>query len=170
MAIVTTAEETLRSGEIEATIDYGNDTRTSSRVEFDLGGPDQPPSIHITVTYESPTSSRSMEYIMIGTDSWEREGNGQWTVSPPHEAVWGQIQTYLPRAATTSQPAETGDTESGEIRWYDPVRDEDVVVSINQQMNVPFGMFRTSRATGTTLAVTYAGWNTVVDITPPDGV
>jgi hypothetical protein len=163
------AERALQSGQFEILSDYGNGMQSSSNVRFDFGGAQGVPRFHIVTTYQSPESNRVVEQIMIGDQTWQREADGTWTAIAAQEGVWGQVQPFLPQAASASSPEATTEGERTVLQWYDAGRDTDVRLELDPASGTPTTLRRATRATGVVLTATYAGWNTPVEITPPDG-
>jgi hypothetical protein len=166
------AETTLRTGQLEATITFGSGQRSSAQMGFDLGDEQRVPSCSITTTYEGATGAQTTERITIGDQSWERQQASQWTVMPARETVLKQLQVFLPRtdsisklSTVTVKRAAVEDTYA--LHWYDAARNADVTLVVDAAA-IPQQLRRVSRANGLILTVSYSGWNTAVEITPPD--
>jgi hypothetical protein len=167
---VAAAEAALRTGQLEATIDYGNGTRSAAQVRFDLGDTGRVPRLHIITTYQSATGTQTLERITIGDKAWQRQPNGPWTAIAEQEGAWGQVQTFLPHAASVSNPESVSGTNPVVLRWYGADRDTEVTLSVDPATGVPRELRQVGRTTGQVLTVTYSGWNTAVEITPPQGM
>jgi hypothetical protein len=77
------------------------------------------------------------------------------------------LHRFLPRtdaALDAQQPPGL----SAVLTWYDPERNADVTLEVDPDTNVPVRMTEADRGSERVLVVTYTGWNTVVDITPPE--
>ncbi len=166
---VAEAEETLRTGQFEAAIDYGNGNRSSARMRFDFGDAQQSPRVHITTTYESAEGTQTVERITVGATTWERQPDGSWTTVSAQAVVWDQVQMFLPHAAAASDAEIVRGANTVELHWDDAGRDAEVTLLVDPDTGTPQEMRRLSRATGLALTVTYSGWNTPVEIRPPDG-
>jgi hypothetical protein len=164
---VAEAEAALRMGRLEATITYGSGQRSSARVRFDLGDEQRVPRFHITTTYEGTTGAQATERITIGDQAWQRQQNGQWTVMPARESALKQLQVFFPRTDSISDPKRVIVEDTYVLHWYDAARDADVTLRVDAA-GIPQQLRRVSRANGLTITVTYSGWNTPVEITPPD--
>lgn len=161
------AETSLRSGELEAVIDYGNDSRSVAQVRFDLGTAQILPRLDFKTAYQGSSSTQTIEEITIGDHAWERHGEQSWTSVPAREGMWDQIRFFLPGAEYGSTPSYGKQPDQTELRWYDATRDADVRVIVDPKTAVPLVLERQTRGTGLTLTVTYKGWNTPVEILPP---
>jgi len=163
---VTKAEKALRTGELQALVDYGQGSRSLARVRFDLGDAEHAPRLHIITTYESANGSQTSERIIIGDQSWQRQPDGRWASVTEEEGVWGQVQTFLPHAAEISN----AEIESGDptiLQWYEVGRDADVTLQIDPATGIPHELRQVGRTTKMILTVLYNGWNTAVEIMPP---
>ncbi|HEX6288470.1 MAG TPA: hypothetical protein VFZ66_04725 [Herpetosiphonaceae bacterium] len=163
---VAAAEAALRSGQLEALLDYGQGDRALADVSFDFGDTQHPPSLRLKTTYQGSTRSQAIEKIAIGEQSWERQGDQAWIAGAPPRGLWDQVQFFLPHAASASDPQLTG---SDTLRWYDAATDSDVTLVLDPATGTPRELQRRTRRTGLQLTITYRGWNTAVDIRPPAG-
>jgi hypothetical protein len=167
-AAVAEAEVALRTGEIEAEIDYGAGRHGSARLVFDRGQAGTPPRLQVTTTYGSGADGHTTERIVIGERSWERQSGGAWTAGQTRESVLGQIRAYLPGLEPGSEPGVESNGQIAVLRWYDAARDVDVVLHVDPSTGVPRQKRRVTRATGSVLTVAYGAWNTPVEIAAPD--
>jgi hypothetical protein len=167
---VAAAEAALRTGQVDATIEYGTGTRSSATARFDFGDGGRPPRLHLTTVYQAATETQTVERIVIGEQWWQRQPDGSWGMIPPEEGVWGQIQAYLPqvRSVASIEP-DTGPPTAPVLRWYDAGRNADVTLTIDPATGVPREMRQVARGSGTTLTAIYSHWNTPVEINPPPG-
>jgi hypothetical protein len=165
---VATAEAALRTGQFEATIDYGGGNRAAARVRFDLGDVQHVPRLHMITTYQSATSSQTSERITIGDQSWQSQPDGQWMTMVEQEGAWGQVQNFLPHAALVAN-AEIVSHDPTILHWYDSGRDADITLQIDSSTGAPYELRQVPRHKGASLSVTYSGWNKPVDIAPPVG-
>jgi len=163
---VAEAEAALQMGQLEATITYGSEQRSSARVRFDLGDEQRVPRFQITTTYTSADGVQITERITIGDQSWQRQQEGQWTATPARESALKQLQVFLPRSDSISDPKRVIVERTYGLRWYDAARDADVTLILDAA-GIPRQLRRLSRANGLVLTVTYSGWNTPVEITRP---
>jgi DNA-binding transcriptional MerR regulator len=169
---IAQAEAALRTGQLEATITYGSGQRSAARVRFDLGDEQRVPRFQITTTYEGSAGAQTFARTTIGDQSWERQQDGRWTVIPARESALKQLQVFLPRSDSISdfnrvivKSAAVEGTYA--LRWYDAARDADVTLLVDTA-GIPQQLRRVSRVNSLVLTVTYSGWNTAVEITPPD--
>jgi hypothetical protein len=164
---VAAAEERLRTGQFNATIDSGG-SRSTAQVWFDLGDEQRPSRFHLRTTYKgsSPTETVT-ERILIGDRAWQRRPDGKWEAIPEQEGASGQIQTYLPHAASAPNPTVRGAGKATTLGWYNAASDADVTLLVDPSTGVPRQMRQVTRKNGSTLTVNYTGWNTPVEITPP---
>jgi hypothetical protein len=165
---VEAAKAVLRTGELEATITYGEGQPSVSFVRFDLGNETQDPRVHITTTYHGTDSEQNLEYIMIGDKSWQRQTDGRWTAVGAQEGVWGQVQAFLPDTEHVVDERLTTNANGTEIYWDDPNRGADITLQVDRETGTPRTLRRTTRATGAILTVTYQGWNTPIEINAPE--
>jgi hypothetical protein len=165
---VAAAEATLRTGELEATIDYGGGSRAAARVRFDLGDAQHVPRLHMITTYQSATGRQTSERITIGDQSWQRQPDGQWMTVVEQEGAWGQVQNFLPHAAPVTN-AEIASHDPTILYWYDSGLDADITLRIDPSTGAPHELRQVPRHRGVGLSVTYSGWNNPVDIAPPVG-
>jgi hypothetical protein len=166
---VADAEAALRSGHFEATLDYGGGSRSSAAVRFDLGDEQQMPRLHLTTTYEGAEEVQTTERITIGDTTWERQLDGSWTRVAAQTVVWDQVQPFLPHAAAAANPRLEQDGDRAVLHWEDAGRNADVTLVVDPATGMPRELRRVTRETGEVLTVTYTGWNTQVEITPPEG-
>jgi hypothetical protein len=158
----------LRTGQIDAVSAPGQVRRSTARLIFDLGAARNPPRLYFLSTYESGKSSQTVERVSVGNQTWERQTSGAWVAIGLQEAPWGQVQAFVPQAASITGPDGARDGRIAVLRWYDAGIDADSVL----QFDYPTGALQTwlqhTRDTGTSLTVTYTAWNTPVNIPTPD--
>lgn len=167
---VAQAEAALRTGEIVATIDYGNGALASATLIFDLGSVGRAPGLHITTTYQSGATIQTTEFITVGDRSWRRQPDGRWAVITGQEGVWGQVRGFLPNIEASAAAPDVESEEEENIVvlfWYDAGRNADMTLTIDRATGLPRELRQVSRATRSVLTVTYRGWNTPVVIRPP---
>ncbi len=165
---VAEQEKNLRTGHLEATIQYGGGNQASNQVEFDMGDANHPPRLHIITTYQNSQEKQTLERLVIGGQAWQRQGNGPWIKTTDMEGAWEQVQTFLPHADAVSQAnTNSGGTTINELRWYDPSRNMDVTCKVDPSTAIPEEMTQVMRSTNSVLTVVYGGWNTPVNINPP---
>jgi hypothetical protein len=163
---VVDAEASLQSGRIEALLDYGNGAHATAEIEFQLGAVDRVPLLHLISTYVGSDGSRTIERIVVGNETWERQQDGPWTAGSPIGSIHEQLHSYLPSVAS-ADPAVTEDGATALLAWFDALRDADVTLVADATTGVPQQMQRTPRSGGPTLTVKYVGWNTPVDVSAP---
>lgn len=164
---VARTEATLRSGWLEATLDYGSGDRSLTTVIFDRGSANAPARLHMTTTYRGAGGAQTVERISLGEQSWERRAGGTWAAQPTQTNIWQQVQVFLPRVPALSDSALTGGQDAGILQWYDPARNGDVIVHADPASGIPRALTLSNRATRSVLTVTYQGWNTPVEIAAP---
>lgn len=168
---IVAAETILRSGELAAIMDYGNGSRSSAQVRFDLGTAQIPPRLDFKTAYQGASSAQTIEEITIGDRAWERRGEQSWTSAPARKGMWDQIRFFLPGAQYGRDPSYRQQQGQVVLSWYDATRDADVTLTVDSETATPLILERVTRSTGLTLTVTYTGWNTPIEILPPiDGV
>jgi hypothetical protein len=161
------AEGALRSGQFEAVLDYGNGVRTTATVAFDYGDVTHPQRLHIKTVYTSPTGSQTSERIIVGDRAWDRQPDGRWVATPEQEGVWGRLQPFLPQADQAPTPNLRNEAGGASLHWT--TAGQDITVLLDLASGIPRELRQANQATGAMLVVTYRGWNTQVDITPPAG-
>jgi hypothetical protein len=164
---VAQAEETLRTGQFDATLESSDTSRSQASVRFDLGDVNQAARLQMAARYESGSGAQTTERIVVGDKVWQRQAGGGWTVAPKKEGVWDQVRIFLPQAASALEP-RLDDGNPPTLHWLDAGRNEEVTVQFDPASGVPHTMQRVSRATGAILTVTYQGWNIPVEISPPN--
>lgn len=164
---VADAEATLRTGQFEVLVNYGSTNRSSVQVRFDFGDRTRAPRLHLVTTYHAATASQIAEYIVIGDRVWQRQPNGQWVATANQDGFWEQVQAYLPQVRSSSNVVVDSSGNTMVLNWYDAGRNADLTLDIDPNTGVPRQLRQVTRATDLTLKVTYAGWNTPVDIVAP---
>jgi hypothetical protein len=165
---VVTAEESVVSGELTATLESNGRRQSSAQIRFDLGGGTRPPRVQITTTYHGATETQQREQLVVGDRWWQRRPDGGWESIPPQAGVWDQVQTYLPQVRTVPPERVGLDDTPATLRWHDQSRDIDVTLTIDPATGAPRHLRQVSRDGKTMLTVTYTGWNAPVDIQPPE--
>lgn len=163
------AEAALRTGRLEAVLDYGNGRRSTAIVLFDRGTDAGVPRLHMTATYDGATNAPTSGRIVIGERAWELQPNGRWTVVATQESVARQLQGFLPRAISVSDSELISGPSTSVLQWYQPSTNSEVTVQLDAETSVPRQLRLLTRATGVVLTVTYNGWNAPVEIHPPTG-
>ncbi len=165
------AEADLRSGQFEATIDYGNNTRSTVRVRFDYGDGQRARRLHIATTAENAGGSRATEYLLIGDRSWQRQGAGGWAPANLQDGMWEQVQVLLPRVGAAGDVAlvDAAGADGAVLRWHDAASNADSTLEIDLATGTPRQLRQAQRANRVVLAVAYREWNSPVDIAAPGG-
>lgn len=161
------AEATLRTGQIAATVGFGNGLRTITDVRFDFGGDGSEPRFAITRTYGGATGTHTQELIAIGDRIWQRVDQGTWDRVSVPVAVREQVRALLPNINGAMNFGPTGQNMDTAFRWSDTGRNADVTLTVDGATGIPQQLQQVTHPTGATLAVTYTGWNTAVDVRPP---
>jgi hypothetical protein len=164
---VAGAEAALQSGQIDASIEYPDGARATTRIMFDLGAPGGTPSVAISTTYQNDAQTRTTELIMLGSQVWERVDGSTWEEVENVEGGRGQVQVFLPRIALVAEPQRDSDDRPGALHWYDAARNADIRLQVDPESGVPEQLRQVSRETGSVLTVTYTSWNGPVQIDPP---
>ncbi len=168
--IVAAAVRQVRSGKIEAAVDYGQGDRSAATVLFDLGDAAHPPRLHLTSSYQGAKGSQSLELIAIGERAWQRQSGGRWTPVSHFEGVWGQVQPFLPRLDEVASLQVYRGQTVGVIEWYDATRNTDVRLHVDPETGVPQHLRSVSRDDGSIMTIDYSEWGAPVEIAPPPGV
>jgi hypothetical protein len=165
---VAAAEKALRTGKIETLMTVDAATHSAAKLLFDLGDEAQPPRLYMTSTYTGPAGSQVIERVVVGEQEWERRGGSRWAAVPARDSVWHQVQMLLPNAARAHDPEVAPAGEAAVLSWPEPGYDADVKVQVDPASGVPRSLQRTTRSTGAVTRITYSGWNTPTEITPPE--
>ena len=161
------AVATLRTGEIGATVDFGNGMRTVTDVHFDFGGDGSAARFAITRVYGGATGTHTQELIAIGDHTWQRVDEGAWSIVTVPIAVREQVRSLLPNVNGAMNFALTGQNTDAAFRWPDTDRNADVTLTVDGATGIPRSLQQVTHPTDATLAVTYTGWNTAVNIRAP---
>lgn len=161
------AEMTLRSGQFEAVLDYGDGSHVFVTMRFDLGDKDRASRAHVVTDYYRGDAHQISERIIIADRTWQRQTNGQWMARTQAQAhVDQQVAAFLPHVPPVAGLQMTGGIPSI-ISWYNASRDADVTLDVDPATGIPRYLRQVSRTTSTLLTVTYSGWNTEVSIPSP---
>jgi len=164
---LSAAISTVRSGEFEARLDHGGGNQSSAEVRFNTGEGQRPARFQITSTYAGASGVQTTERITVGDRSWQRERGGKWIERAAEEGIVDQLNVFLPHTDAVTDPQVVTESNTAVLNWYDASRDVDVILSVYRRTGVPLELREHTRSTGATLIVSYKGWNTAVDITPP---
>jgi hypothetical protein len=164
---VANAEAALRSGEFQSSLQYSSGTRSLSSIIFDLGDASHPPRLHLATSYQSGNQIQTIERIAIGERGWQRKADGTWTEIAETEGAWGQIQAFLPHAASASNAEIVQPGSPTILHWYDPNRSTDITLKVDPITGTPQELRQLMRTTNSILVVGFNGWNTPVEIAPP---
>ncbi|MDQ4075283.1 MAG: hypothetical protein M3220_03455 [Chloroflexota bacterium] len=164
---VASAQAALQTGQFEMTIDFEDGNRSSAQVLFDLASEAEGPRLWMTTTYEGSTGTQTSELVMIGNQSWQRQGDGEWSPRTNQESVWGQVQSFLPHTRSVTE-AELDQTDNATVvHWYDAGRAMDVTLYIHPETSVPKELHEVRQHGTLTRTVVYSIWNEPVEIAPP---
>lgn len=161
------AEANLRSGQIEATIDFGGGSRSTAQVHFDMGNDQQPPRFHIESTYTGTAGSQTVARTTIGARSWERQQDGRWIARQEQESTLDQVRVFLPWSESISNARIVSESQETLMHWHDLAKNADLTLLVDPATGIPREFHQTMIATGQKLSVIYIGWNDPVDITLP---
>lgn len=176
---VAAAEAILRSGQLEAVIRFADDTQSTIVVTFDRDAEVQEPRMHFTYTYAYTYSLGQsegihvfeLERIVWGEELWQRKRGHPWIKQPEMEDSSAMaerlLKRFLPRTNAAPDIQHSSRTP-GVLTWYDPEHNADVRLEVDPDTGVPVRMTETDRGNERVLIVTYTGWNTAVEITPPE--
>jgi hypothetical protein len=164
---VAAAEAALQSGDFAAELSYTDGSRAVATLRFDLGNDQNESRFHITTTYLGTGGRQTVERISIGDQAWDLQPDGRWVRGPSQAGVFEQIRRFLPGAVGIHDPEVVIADGTGELRWYDPGADADATLLVDSVQGIPRQLRRVARRDGSVFAVTYKGWNTTVEITPP---
>ncbi|MEP7188835.1 MAG: hypothetical protein ABI901_06585, partial [Roseiflexaceae bacterium] len=158
----------MRSGRLEALIDYGNSNRSLASVVFDLGTDQLPAKFAITTTYEGASGRQTAQRTTIGERTWQRQADATWSAQPAEESASGELQAFLPAFDSIKDPQVSAGQEGLlALQWAD-ANGADITLLIDPDTNIPRQMRQLARNTGTLFTVTYQGWNAPVEINPPN--
>jgi hypothetical protein len=166
-AQIAAEESALQSGTFEVLLDYGQGSRSSVIVRFDLGGAGKEKRLALTTTASGKTADPRIELLAIGDRTWQRQPDGTWGPAITQDGLWEQLQAYLPhiRGASDVTVARLGEVLI--LRWSDATRGADLELHVESSGGRPLRLQETIPATGMVMVVTYQGWNTPVSIGPP---
>ena len=158
------SEAQLRTGQFVVKITYANGTEVESQIQFDLGPTPQRARLYTRSTYRGATGTTREERLQIGQRVWRRAAQGRWIAEAAASSVADQVRVYLPQAANASgmQGEAAGDLQI--LRWYDPARDVDLVLTAAATTAQPQQLVQRARAVDLAVRIDYVGWNTDVTI------
>jgi hypothetical protein len=159
------AEAALRTGELEATIEYGNGARAALVLRFDLRD-ERAPRLHLT-TSGGEAGAQPLEVVLIGDRAWQRQPGGHWAPTAAREGLLDQLQALLPHAASAANAEAVPAADGAALRWDDAARNAEVTLQVDPAAGVPRQLRLVGRPSGARVTVIYRGWNTPVDIAPP---
>jgi len=168
------AESTLRSGQMDVTIDDSTAGRMTRQVRFDLGDQQHSPRVFWRTTYEPALRSsaedreQTIERVTVGDRTWERKSGGAWMAQTTHQSVLAQILPLLPPLGSIANLEMTFEAGADVLRWYDAKSNVDITLAVDPQTGVPRELRQIPRG-GVAVTVAYSGWNTPVKIEPPGG-
>jgi excisionase family DNA binding protein len=162
------ARAALRTGQLQAVLDYGTKTRASAQIDFDLGDKHSAPRFHMVTSYAGVGKALTTELIVIGDKAWQRQQDAPWTVAAEQPGAWEQVAIYLPAIDSTMDLKMAPEANTVTLHWYDAGRDADVTLEVDPVTGVPYTLHQTPRATGLALTVIYSAWNHPIKIIAPD--
>lgn len=157
----------LRTGEIGATVDFGNGMRTVTDVRFDFSGDGSAARFAIARVYSGATGTHTQELIAIGDRTWQRVDGGAWSIVSVPVAVREQVRTLLPNVNGAMDFSPNGQKMNTVYRWSDTDRNADVTLTVDSATGIPRQLQQVTHSTDATLSVNYTSWNTAVDIRAP---
>jgi len=161
-------EASLRSGELEATTDYGNGTRSVVQMRFDLGDSGHPQGLYSVSTYVGNTGTRRTERIILGDRGWERAQGGMWSPLATVGSVRDEVMPFLPRLNPVQIPTTTDVQTGAELNWSDTPQGLFKSLQIDPRTGIPQRLRAVAMGNQVTTTVTYLGWNTPVAIDSPE--
>ncbi|HVG99010.1 MAG TPA: hypothetical protein VNK05_19025, partial [Chloroflexota bacterium] len=164
---LTSSFANLKSGRIETSMSLDGRAQSTARLEFDLGDGTRPARMRMASVYSGANGPQTAERIIVGDRTWERQGTGPWRAGPAASSVWHQVHTFLPRSEPLPEADVQTTPQGATLRWQEPGYDADVTLEVDPASAQPLTMERQTGATGGRLQVTYSGWNTPVEISPP---
>jgi uncharacterized membrane protein len=167
LGLAQSAEADLRTGELEAAIDYGDGTRSTVRIRFDLGDQRVSPRLHSVSIFQGRTGTQTVEQIAIGNLTWRKQGSGPWQVAASQEGLWEQFRGYLPHTTSATMATVAQEADGTTLRYVDSSASGNAQLVLDPTSGRPFALRRTIPANGLALIVTYAGLNTPITIAPP---
>ncbi|MFN8458077.1 MAG: hypothetical protein U0401_26070 [Anaerolineae bacterium] len=157
---IAKAEAGLRSGQFEAVLDFGDGTRSTARVLFDLGSAEDTPRFHLVSTYQnSATSAQTYERITIGKQTWDRQADNSWIESLAQAGVREQVQDFLPQVGLVAAPQLKNTLSRPILRWRDAGAGTDVILHFDPTTGTPQQLRQLTLATKATLTINYVSWN-----------
>ncbi|MDQ4076275.1 MAG: hypothetical protein M3220_08510 [Chloroflexota bacterium] len=164
---VARAEAALQTGQFEVTINFEDGNHATAHILFDFANETETPRLRMVTTYESSTGTQTVEHVMIGSQSWQRQGDGVWRPLPNQEGVWGQVQSFLPhsRLVAGAELQQIGDATV--LHWYDADRATDMNLYVHPETGVPEKLHEVRQHSSLTRTVLYKGWNEPVEIASP---
>lgn len=164
---VAAAEAALRTGELTATREYGGGASSSTHVRFDLGDGQQEPRLHVVTTYRGAREAETVERLLVGGQTWQRQPDGSWSEQPAQEDVETELRAFLPRASTIVSAEAVGAAEEAQLRWHDFERNADLTLLVDPATGIPRELSQVLLTTGEALTVVYSGWGTPVELPSP---
>jgi hypothetical protein len=158
--------DSMRTGQLNASLDYGKGNRSSASVTFDLGDGAAPAGIHINTTYAGASGRQTSERVTIADRTWQRLADSGWIDQPAVESVRGELRAFLPALDSAVNVVATDETELLALHWLG-ANGDDITLLIEPDSNLPRQLRQLSGATGTLFTVEYQSWNTPVEIDPP---
>jgi hypothetical protein len=163
---IRAAESALVSGEMEATIAFGDGTSATTHIAFVLGDGAASPRLHITRIYSGAESTQVVEAVTVGDTTWLRTDSGDWIASATQQEIRATVRALLPTSLGMPQELQPAAGAPVTLAWHDSSRNAEVVLELDPEGRTPVRLERTDDD-GTMLTVHYRGWNTPVDVHPP---
>jgi hypothetical protein len=164
---VAQALDDLHSGELSATLDYGQGDGSLSQVRFDLGDGQSPASFAQNTTYAGVKGRRSDQRITVGAQSWQRVSDGSWAAGQATETVPSQLKAFLPDPAMIVDARVTLANGRALLEWRNPRDDSAVTLYVDPNTGIPLQLRQQTGASSTVFTVTYSSWNAPVQIAAP---
>lgn len=157
----------LRTGQLRATIEYGDGTRTDAAARFELDAQRRVLRLSLALTPQASQAGSGLELVLIGDRAWQRAGGGPWATASSVDGVQEQVELFLPSLAALNGAAIEQSGDGATFRWYDANTDTDVALTVDAATGTPRLLVGAGRRDRTMLTVLYTTWNAPVEIVAP---
>ncbi len=142
--------------------------RSSTEMRFDWGDGAQTSRLQVAMTYQGLTGSKTVELIIVGNQTWQRDAEDKWVRVDEADAL-AQPQSFLPHVSSATNVESSSDGKTTTLRWFDADRDADTTLEVAPS-GVPQRLRQVGRSTGSVVTVRYSSWNAPVTISPPSAI